>query len=194
MQMMFLCIIIYPPPLVKFRQKKEMIFLLEIKIFTKRNGENGFHTHTEINIFEFLEGFYYMLQKKYIFILTVFLLGACSDNRDRVSAADTTVQRTVSGDVKIGAWGPQAIKLGQGFNQQANGNSAFWFEQRGIFGPNDVEVWIDKSRLDNLIIKPDMMGTVEVSPELIKKPGKYLVYLVILSDGKKINIGEFEVQ
>jgi hypothetical protein len=135
-----------------------------------------------------------MLQKKYAFVLTVLLLSACSDKSDQVSAADPSVQRTVSGDVKIGAWGPQSIKLGQKFGQQANGNSAFWFEQNGIFGPKDAEVWLDKNKLENLIIKPDALGTVEVNPELIKKPGNFSLYIVILSDGKKINIGEFQVQ
>lgn len=96
--------------------------------------------------------------------------------------------------MRIGAWGPNFTKLGQAFSQQANGNSAFWFEQRGIFSSKDAEVWLDKNKLDNLIIKPDALGTVEVSPELIKKQGKYPLYIVILSDGKKINIGEFEVQ
>jgi len=135
-----------------------------------------------------------MLQKKFAIILAVLLLGACSDKRDQVSAADPSVQRTVSGDVKIGAWGPQSTKLGQRFGQQANGNSAFWFEQKGIFSSKDAEVWLDKNKLENLIIKPDALGTVEVDPELIKKPGNYSLYIVILSDGKKINIGEFQVQ
>jgi hypothetical protein len=135
-----------------------------------------------------------LTKKKCVIILTVFLLSACSDRDEHISKSDTSSQRTVSNDVKIGAWGPNLTKLGQGFARQANGNSAFWFEQRGIFSSNDAEVWLDKNKLDNLIIKPDTLGTVEVSPELIKKQGRYPLYIVILSDGKKINIGEFEVQ
>jgi len=95
--------------------------------------------------------------------------------------------------VSIVNWGPNSTKAGQAFAQQANGNSAFWFEQKGIFSPDGVEVWLGENKLENLIIKPNSLGTVEVRQELLKTPGKFQLYLVVKADGRKIPVGDFEI-
>lgn len=126
----------------------------------------------------------------------VLMLCACSEQKapaDSKPAPSASAPVLVAAEVKIAQWGPNTTKVGQGFAQQANGNSALWFEQKGIFSPDGVEVWLGNNKLDNLIITPDSLGTVEVSPALLKVPGRFPLYLVVKADGKKIQIGEFEV-
>jgi hypothetical protein len=124
---------------------------------------------------------------------SVFLLGACSDQKNPSVAPVVPPVAAVAVDVKVAQWGPSTTVAGKGFAQQANGNSALWFEQKGITSPDSVEVWFGSSKLENLIITPDVVGTVEVPPELLKKVGKYPIYLVVKANGKKVEIGEFEV-
>lgn len=126
-------------------------------------------------------------------LASVFLLGACSDQKSPSVAPVVPPVAAAAPDVKVAQWGPNTTVAGKGFAKQANGNSALWFEQKGIVSPDSVEVWFGTSKLENLIITPDVVGTVEVPPELLKKAGKYPVYLVVKANGKKVDIGEFEV-
>jgi len=95
--------------------------------------------------------------------------------------------------VTILKWGPQGTKAGQGFAVQKGGNSALWFEQRGIHSAPSVEVWFDQTRLPGMAITPDQGGSAEVPPELLAKPGKYPVYLKLLPGGQRVDLGVFEV-
>jgi hypothetical protein len=95
--------------------------------------------------------------------------------------------------VTVLKWGPQGTKAGVGFAVQKSGNSALWFEQRGIHSAPSVEVWFDQTRLSGMAIKPDEGGSAEVPPELIAKPGKYPVYLKLLPSGQRVELGVFEV-
>jgi hypothetical protein len=95
--------------------------------------------------------------------------------------------------VTILKWGPQGTKAGQGFAVQKSGNSALWFEQRGIHSAPSVEVWFDQARLPDIAIKPDQGGSAEVPPELLAKPGRYPVYLKLVPGGQRVDLGVFEV-
>jgi hypothetical protein len=95
--------------------------------------------------------------------------------------------------VTILKWGPQGTKAGVGFSVQKSGNSALWFEQRGIHSAPSVEVWFDQTRLPGMAIKPDEGGSAEVPAELLAKPGKYPIYLKLLPGGQRVDLGVFEV-
>ena len=118
-------------------------------------------------------------------ILCVLL--ACSDRAVQNSPAP------VAPNVTIIKWGPQVTKASQGFSVQSNGNSALWFEQRGIQSAPSVEVWFDQTRLPGVVINPDQMGSAEVPSDLLTRPGRYPVYLKVLPNGTRVELGIFEV-
>lgn len=95
--------------------------------------------------------------------------------------------------VTILKWGPQATKAGTGFAVQKSGNSALWFEQRGVHSADSVEVWFDQTRLPGMALTPNEGGSAEVPPELLAKPGRYAVYLKLVPGGQRVDLGEFEV-
>ena len=98
--------------------------------------------------------------------------------------------------VKIAMTAPVAqmpAEGGQGFAVQKSGNSALWFEQRGVHSADSAEVWFDQTRLPGMAIKPNEGGSAEVPAQLLAKPGRYPVYLKLLPGGEKVEIGTFEV-
>ena len=130
-------------------------------------------------------------------------LGACSDGgapvapspgaKPSVPGAAASSTAPTGPQVTVLKWGPQGTKAGVGFAVQKGGNSALWFEQRGIHSAPSVEVWFDQTRLPGMAITPDQGGSAEVPPELLAKPGKYPVYLKLLPGGQRVDLGVFEV-
>lgn len=127
------------------------------------------------------------------------LLNACSESAAPAAAGSRPTVPGVSTpapaapQVTVLKWGPQGTKAGQGFAVQKGGNSALWFEQRGIHSAPSVEVWFDQTRLPGMAITPDQGGSAEVPPELLSKPGKYPVYLKLIPGGQRVDLGTFEV-
>ncbi len=127
------------------------------------------------------------------------LLSACSESKQPVKPASSVVAPpaltvpAATPAVKVLNWGPQFTKAGQGFAVQKSGNSALWFEQRGVHSADSAEVWFDQTRLPGMAIKPNEGGSAEVPAELLAKPGRYPVYLKLLPGGEKVEIGTFEV-
>jgi len=119
--------------------------------------------------------------------LMTLCLTACSDGTKDVASAEKAVE------IKILNWGPKETKVGTGFSLQANGNSAIWFEQRGIPHAGAAEVWLDKTALPGSVITPNVGGSAEVPPSLISKPGKYPVYLILKPQNQRVELGTFEV-
>lgn len=131
--------------------------------------------------------------------LALIGLAGCSDPTSppmAVPAVATPPALTVQSPtpvVKVMNWGPQFTKAGQGFAVQKSGNSALWFEQRGVHSADSAEVWFDQTRLPGMAIKPNEGGSAEVPAQLLAKPGRYSVYLKLLPGGEKVEIGTFEV-
>lgn len=137
----------------------------------------------------------------FIALSTVALLGitGCSDPAPPPKSAPATVAPpsltvpAATAAVKVLNWGPQFTKAGQGFAVQKSGNSALWFEQRGVHSADSAEVWFDQTRLPGMAIKPNEGGSAEVPAQLLAKPGRYSVYLKLLPGGEKVELGTFEV-
>ena len=113
-----------------------------------------------------------------------------------ISCSDSTKPPATAGskvEVSIDKWGPQETKAGSGFAIQSNGNSALWFEQRGIHSAESVQVWFDNTQLTGMAITPNVGGSAEVPPALIAKPGKYPVYLILQPQHHRVDLGTFEV-
>lgn len=125
------------------------------------------------------------------------VLSGCSDKKEMPAApkaeAPATAAAPFAPAVQVLNWGPKVTVAGQGFSVQSGGNSAIWFEQRGIGNAQMVEVWFADRKLEGMAITPDQGGSAEVPPDLIAKPGKYPVYLVIKPEGARIDLGTFEV-
>jgi hypothetical protein len=117
----------------------------------------------------------------------ICLMVACSDDVKTPSTAESKVE------VSVLKWGPQGTKAGTGFAVQANGNSALWFEQRGIHSADSVQVWFDNTQLTGMALTPNVGGSAEVPPALIAKPGKYPVYLILKPQNQRVDLGTFEV-
>ncbi|MDY7539944.1 hypothetical protein QN395_08145 [Undibacterium sp. RTI2.2] len=125
----------------------------------------------------------------------VIILGGCSDQKSEktVTASQASVPQPSMPSVQILKWGPQSTVAGTTFSAQPNGNSAIWFEQRGIGNAGMVEVWFADKKLEGMAITPDSGGSAEVPAELLKTPGKFPVYLILKPEGKRVEIGIFEV-
>ncbi|MBD8049680.1 hypothetical protein [Limnohabitans radicicola] len=115
------------------------------------------------------------------------LLLACSDDVKTPASTENKVE------VSILKWGPQGTKAGKGFAIQANGNSALWFEQRGVHSAESAQVWFDNTQLTGMAITPNVGGSAEIPPALIAKPGKYPVYLILKPQNQRVELGTFEV-
>ncbi len=115
--------------------------------------------------------------------LVVLGLTGCGQSTPEASKVEVTVSK----------WAPQSTKAGVGFSLQPNGNSAIWFEQRGINSAESVEVWFDKTKLDGMVIVPGERGSAEVPPALLTKPGKFPVYFLLKPSNRRVEIGLFEV-
>jgi hypothetical protein len=114
-------------------------------------------------------------------------LVACSDGVKDSAVAEAKIE------ISILKWGPQGTKAGNGFAIQPNGNSALWFEQRGIHNAESVQVWFDNTKLTGMALTPNVGGSAEVPPTLIAKPGKYPVYLILKPQNQRVELGTFEV-
>jgi hypothetical protein len=125
--------------------------------------------------------------------LAAVILSGCSDQKSSAPAAGPQTAQVTGANVRILKWGPQLTRAGKGFAIQSSGNSAIWFEQRGIGNAEMVEVWFGDKKLGGMAIVPDAGGSAEVPPALIGSPGRFPVYLMIKPEGKRIDLGEFEV-
>jgi hypothetical protein len=72
-------------------------------------------------------------------------LVACSDDVKEATVAEAKIE------VSILKWGPQQTKVGTSFFPQPNGNSALWFEQRGIHNAESVSVILCILQVNDLI-------------------------------------------
>jgi hypothetical protein len=127
------------------------------------------------------------IQKLFLSLAIVSGLIACGNE------ATPPVATAPKAEVSILKWGPQETKAGSGFSVQANGNSALWFEQRGIHSAESAQVWFGNTQLNGMAITPNVGGSAEVPPALISKPGKYPVYLILKPQNQRVDLGTFEV-
>jgi hypothetical protein len=116
---------------------------------------------------------------------SALLLTACFDQ--------PTPAKT-SQEVTVAKWGPQFTKVNAPFGVQPNGNSALWFEQKGIHSAESVEVWLGDTKLSGMAIKPNEGGSAEVPPALLSKPGQLPLYFILKPSGQKVNVGTFEIK
>lgn len=119
--------------------------------------------------------------------LAILSLSGCSKPDQEAPPAAPKVE------VVVPKWGPHGTKVGVGFSVQSTGNSAIWFEQRGIRSAESVEVWFDNTKLGGMAITPNEGGSAEVPPALLTKPGKYPVYFVLKPSNQRVDIGLFEI-
>ena len=124
-------------------------------------------------------------------IACMLLLSGCSDAKPDGSAQKG--EQPAVPQVKILSWGPHFTRQAQGFAVQANGNSAIWFEQRGIGNVDMVEIWFGDRRLDRIVITPNVGGSAEVPPDLIQMSGLRQIYFILKPSGAKVEVGTFEV-
>jgi hypothetical protein len=128
-------------------------------------------------------------------IVLSLMLAACSQQSD-TPGADTKAPApaaTAVPAIQIVNWGPRSTPAGKGFAVQPNGNSAIWFEARGVSTANPIEVWFGDRKLEGMALIPDKGGSAEVPPELIAKPGGFPIYLKEKSSGTRVDLGTFEV-
>lgn len=120
-----------------------------------------------------------------ILIVSTFLLAGCFEKPAQVKQVQ---------EVTVTKWGPQFTKVNTTFATQPNGNSALWFEQKGIHSAESVEVWLGDTKLSGMAIKPNEGGSAEVPAALLSKPGQLALYFILKPSGQKIDVGMFEVK
>lgn len=116
---------------------------------------------------------------------SALLLTACFEQPTQVK---------VTPEVTVIKWGPQFTKVKTPFGLQPNGNSALWFEQRGIHSADSVEVWLGDTQLPGMAIKPNEGGSAEVPAALLNKPGQLPLYFILKPSGQKVEVGFLEVK
>jgi hypothetical protein len=118
-------------------------------------------------------------------IVSTFLLTGCFEQPSQVKQVQ---------EVTVAKWGPQFTKVNTAFATQPNGNSALWFEQKGIHSAESVEVWLGDTKLSGMAIKPNEGGSAEVPAVLLSKPGQLALYFILKPSGQKIDVGMFEIK
>lgn len=122
------------------------------------------------------------------FLVSVFLFSGCSEQRPKDTVSVNASQITIT------EWQPRSVMMGQSFNTQPNGDSALWFIARGVQTSDNYEFWFGDTRIDALYIELNKSGTVTIPKDLLKSPGKFNLFLKAKPDGKKIELGVFEVR
>lgn len=117
--------------------------------------------------------------------LSTLLLTACFEQPTQVKATQ---------EVTVAKWGPQFTKVNVPFGLQPNGNSALWFEQKGIHSADSVEIWLGDTQLPGKAIKPNEGGSAEVPAALLSKPGQLPLYFILKPSGQKVEVGFLEVK
>lgn len=90
----------------------------------------------------------------------------------------------------IDTWGPQQMVLGESFNEQPNGDSAFWFKTS--CAPTEVQVYFNGVPLKTVERLPTITARIDTDV-LIQHPGKYAVEFVHPETESTFSIGEFNV-
>lgn len=132
-----------------------------------------------INIFKKLVAF---------ILISIFLLGGCSDQQSKNEV------NVLASQITITEWQPRSVVTGQSFNTQPNGDSALWFIASGVQTSDNYEFWFGDKRIDALFIELNKSGTVTIPKDFLKSPGKFNLFLKAKPDGKKIELGVFEVK
>lgn len=128
-------------------------------------------------------------------LLCVGTIVGCSDGAqtNSSSSAQTSPPAPAVPEIRITKWGPESTKSGQGFNVQADGQSAMWFEASGVGGASTYEVKFGETLLTNVVIQQGKGGSVLVPKSAIEKPGTYQVTLIEKPSGRTFELGMFTV-
>ncbi len=91
----------------------------------------------------------------------------------------------------ITRWGPQQTRLGQSFNLQPDGRSAWWLKTD--CAPKNARWLLDGQPLDTVVRLPVITAALHADA-LLKTPGKHKLELLDPETGLIVPIGQFEVK
>lgn len=142
------------------------------------------------------------MKKGYIVGATVVMmaLSGCEEGGkdNSVSAVVEAKSVKVSSDVpnlKGVRFGPTEIFLGQDFNKQPNGESAFWFVMTGEINPGTkLELWFGSTKLSDVVLTPNLSGSTTVPSSLLSQVGDFPFYLIHSPSKKRYDIGIFKIK
>lgn len=99
---------------------------------------------------------------------------------------------TITGPLKVTAYGPKHFKAGVPFHQQAGGDSALWLRLDKSMNGADVSIYFDGNPL-HTAIKGDTL-TALVPPALIAKAGTHMLWMQVKNpDGKTLASDKVEM-
>ncbi len=90
----------------------------------------------------------------------------------------------------ITRWGPKKTRVGQPFNQQPDGRSAWWLKTD--CAPRNARWLLDSKPLDTVVRLPVITAALHAD-ELLKKPGRHKLELLDPETGLTQSIGDFVV-
>ncbi|HSR69579.1 MAG TPA: hypothetical protein VLU25_16720 [Acidobacteriota bacterium] len=97
---------------------------------------------------------------------------------------------------EVAAWGPQSTVLGQPFNPQPSGASAFWIDVEADRTESALRVYLGNHPLRTTVNAKVI--TASISPEevssLLGRAGNYPLYLVSRARSGRQKVGDFEVK
>jgi hypothetical protein len=126
-------------------------------------------------------------------LTALILVSACSERAGNEAKTQPNIEQTQpKPSVEIIKWGPQSTVVGAGFAVQSDGNSAIWFEQKGIDSADGIKVFFNDAQLTDIAITPNAGGSAEVPMALLQEEGKFPIY-IILKSGKRVDLGAFAI-
>ncbi len=144
------------------------------------------------------------MKKIYLRSVAIFLMTSLS-SCDEGSKDNTTLETAKSlvsnvasvsdvPDLKVVKWGPFQTPVGRAFNEQPNGESAFWFQMAGQIKPGaKLQLWFGDTKLEDVVLNSELgAGAILPSP-LLDKAGDYPLYLIDASSKKRFDIGVFKI-
>ncbi len=91
----------------------------------------------------------------------------------------------------ITAWGPRKTQVGQPFNLQPDGRSAWWLKTE--CAPDETRWLVDGRPIDTVMRLPVITAATEAN-ELIDQPGQHRLELLDPVTGARIHVGDFTVE
>ena len=128
---------------------------------------------------------------KILTIISLIFMFGCSDRHDNAQQHSTENSQKDTSAITIVNWGPKFTQVDTGFAVQSNGNSAIWFEQRGIERKEDIRIFFDGTELGGVAIIPNG-GSAEIPKSLLRKEGKFPIYIILKNDDQ-VELGHFNV-
>lgn len=125
-----------------------------------------------------------------VFLLMGLVISACDDHAtdDKTSGQIGKSMVSPGSPFKVESMVPDVTVAGNGFNRQPGGTSAISIVVTGEFSKDNLDLYFGNTKITNF----NREG-INLTDDLIAKPGKYPIIFKVRSTGESIPVGTFRV-